>query len=83
MSRTGYYYDSLAPAWLFHDGGYRAALTQHMRDRMELQGYEIVAPVRITQLLASGGAPAPVGMVLLRVETEVEEFDVEVGEGGA
>ncbi|NEB70301.1 hypothetical protein G3I39_25070 [Streptomyces fulvissimus] len=81
MTRTGYYYESLAPAWLHHDSGYRAALTQHMRDRMALQGFEIVSPIRIQQLLAAGGVPAPVGMVLLRIETEVEEFDVEVGEG--
>ncbi|MFE3484802.1 hypothetical protein [Streptomyces griseus] len=79
MTRTGYYYESLAPTWLHHDSGYRAALTQHMRDRMALQGFEIVAPIRIRQV--PDGVPAPVGMVLLRVDTEVEEFDIEVGEG--
>ncbi|MFE7237195.1 hypothetical protein [Streptomyces sp. NPDC057580] len=81
MTRSVYGFESLAPSWLAHDGGYRAALTQHMWDRMELQGYEIIAPIRIRQMLASDGTPAPVGMVLLRVETEVEEFDIEVGEG--
>lgn len=79
MTRTTYGYESLAPSWLAHDGGYRAALTQHMRDRMALQGYEIVAPIRIRD--AKGDVPPPVGMILLRVETEVEEFDIEVGEG--
>lgn len=79
MTRTGYYYESLAPSWLRHDSGYRAALTQHMRDRMQLQGYEIVAPIRIRE--AAGDVPPPLGMVLLHVETEVEEFDIEVGEG--
>lgn len=79
MTRTTYHFESLAPSWLAHDGGYRAALTQHMRDRMALQGYEIVAPIRIRD--ANGDVPPPVGMILLRVETEVEEFDIEVGEG--
>jgi hypothetical protein len=78
VTRTRYGYESLAPTWLHHDAGYRAALTQHMRDRMAVQGYEIVAPIRIRE--AGGDVPAPVGMILLRVETEVEEFDVEVGE---
>lgn len=75
-TRTGYYIESLVPSWLVHDGGYRAALTQHLRDRLMLQGYEIVAPIRIRR--DDGDVPPPVGMVMLRVETEVEEFDVEV-----
>jgi hypothetical protein len=78
VTRTSYYIESLVPSWLVHDGGYRAALTQHMRDRLGMQGYEIVAPIRIRP--HSGQVPPPVGMVMLRVETEVEEFDVEVGE---
>lgn len=78
MDRTTYHFESLAPSWLMHDGGYRAALTQHMRDRMSLQGYTIVSPIRIRD--ARGDVPPPVGMILLRVETDVEEFDVEVGE---
>jgi hypothetical protein len=78
VTRTPYFYESLAPTWMLHDGGYRAALTQHMRDRMQVQGWEIVAPIRIRD--AGGDVPPPVGMVLLRVETEVEEFDIEVGE---
>ncbi|MFD9223804.1 hypothetical protein ACFWDI_28325 [Streptomyces sp. NPDC060064] len=80
MTRSTYFFESLAPSWLTHDGGYRAALTQHMRDRMELQGYEIVGPIRIIQV--RGEVPAPVGMVLLRIEVEVEEFDIEVPMGG-
>lgn len=79
MTRTAYCFESLAPSWLVHDGGYRAALSQHMRDRMELQGYDIVTPIRIRD--AGGDVPPPVGMRLLRVEVEVEEFDVEVGDG--
>jgi hypothetical protein len=59
-----------------HDGGYRAALTQHLRDRLTLQGYEIVAPIRICA--EQGDVSPPVGMVMLRAETEVEEFDVEI-----
>ncbi|WP_406170316.1 hypothetical protein OIE52_39275 [Streptomyces canus] len=78
MTRTSYYIESLVPSWLMHDGGYRAALTQHLRDRLTMQGYEIVAPIRIRP--ESGQVPPPVGMVMLRVETEVEEFDIEVGE---
>lgn len=78
MTRTGYYLNSLVPSWLQHDGGYRTALTQHLRDRLTLQGYEIAAPIRIRR--DDGDVPPPVGMVMLRVETEVEEFDVEVGE---
>jgi hypothetical protein len=77
MDQTTYGFESLAPSWLMHDGGYRAALTQHMRDRMGLQGYTIVSPIRIGD--AGGDVPPPVGMILLRVEVEVEEFDVEVG----
>ncbi|MEU1272993.1 hypothetical protein [Streptomyces sp. NPDC005799] len=76
MTRTGYYLESLVPSWLMHDGGYRAALTQHLRDRLQLQGYEIVAPIRIRP--AQGDVPPPVGMLMLRAETEVEEFDVEI-----
>lgn len=78
MTRTVYYIESLVPSWLVHDGGYRNALTQHLRDRITLQGYEIVAPIRIRH--ESGQVPPPIGMVMLRAETEVEEFDVEVGE---
>ncbi|MET9517427.1 hypothetical protein [Streptomyces sp. NPDC002994] len=79
MTQSTYGFESLVPSWLMHDGGYRAGLTQHMRDRMELQGYNVVGPVRIRD--AGGDVPPPVGMILLRVETTVEEFDVEVGEG--
>jgi hypothetical protein len=78
MQRTTYGYESLAPTWLTHDSGYRAALTQHMRDRMAAQGYEIVSPIRIRG--RSGDVAPPVGMALLWVEAEVEEFDIEVGE---
>lgn len=78
MTRSSYYIESLVPSWLVHDGGYRAALTQHLRDRLAMQGYEIVAPIRIRP--EAGQVPPPVGMVMLRVETEIEEFDVEVGE---
>lgn len=76
MTRSVYYLNSFVPSWLQHDGGYRAALTQHLRDRLTMQGYEIVAPIRIRR--DDGDVPPPVGMVMLRVETEVEEFDVEV-----
>lgn len=79
MTRSLYYIESLVPAWLMHDGGYRAALTQHLRDRLTLQGYEIVAPIRIRT--EHGQVPPPVGMLMLRAETEVEEFDIEVSEG--
>lgn len=75
-TRTAYYIESLVPSWLVHDGGYRAALTQHLRDRLTSQGYEIVAPIRIRP--TEGDVPPPVGMLMLRAETEVEEFDAEV-----
>ena len=78
MTRSSYYIESLVPSWLVHDGGYRAALTQYLRDLLTMQGYEIVAPIRIRP--ETGQVPPPVGMVMLRVETEVEEFDIEVGE---
>lgn len=78
MTRSTYCIESLVPAWLYHDGGYRAALTRHLRDRLELQGYEIVAPIRIRT--ADGDVPPPVGMLMLRAETQVEEFDVDMGE---
>lgn len=77
MTRSLCYLESLVPSWLLHDGGYRHALTQHLRDRLELQGYEVVAPIRIKPV--SGDVLPPVGMLMLRAETEVEEFDVEVG----
>ncbi|MGW1950120.1 hypothetical protein ACWCRC_38175 [Streptomyces sp. NPDC001940] len=76
MTRSAFYVESLVPSWLVHDGGYRAALTQHLRDRLTLQGYDIVAPILIRP--DEGQVPPPVGMVMLRAETEVEEFDVEV-----
>ncbi|MGW8679650.1 hypothetical protein ACWGNN_01025 [Streptomyces sp. NPDC055817] len=76
MTRSAFYIESLVPSWLVHDGGYRAALTQHLRDRLKLQGYDIVAPIRIRP--DEGQVPPPVGMVMLRAETEVEEFDVDV-----
>lgn len=78
MTHSLYFIESLVPSWLVHDGGYRAALTQHLRDRLELQGYEIVAPIRIRPVDVQ--VPPPVGMSMLRAETEVEEFDIEVGE---
>ncbi len=78
MTRSVHYIESLVPSWLVHDGGYRNAITQHLRDRLIMQGYEIVAAIRIRP--ADGQVPPPVGMVMLRVETEVEEFDVEVDE---
>lgn len=77
MTRSTYYLESLVPAWLMHDGGYRHALSQHLRDRVEHQGYEIVTPIRIQPV--PGDVPPPVGMLMLCVTTEVEEFDVEVG----
>lgn len=78
-SRTTCWIESLAPSWLLHDTGYRNALQQHLIDRIAVQGYEPAGPVRIRQ----GETPVspPVGMLLLRVETVVEEFDAEVGEG--
>jgi hypothetical protein len=77
VTRSTFHLESLVPSWLIHDGGYRAALTQHLRDRLALQGYDIVAPIRLRP--DDGQVPPPVGMVMLRAETEVEEFDVEVG----
>jgi hypothetical protein len=79
VTRSTYWLESLVPSWLLHDGGYRYALTQHLRDRLELQGYDVVSPVRIRSV--EGDVPPPVGMLMLHVETTVEEFDVEVGEG--
>ncbi|MGW3821813.1 hypothetical protein ACWEAF_05760 [Streptomyces sp. NPDC005071] len=79
MTRTPYSFESLAPSWLVHDAGYRAGLTQHMRDRMTAQGYAIVSPVRIRD--AKGDVPPPVGWRLLSVEVEVEEFDIDMGDG--
>lgn len=76
MTRSSFFLESLVPSWLVHDGGYRAALTQHLRDRLELQGYDIVAPIRLRP--DTGQVQPPVGMVMLRAETEVEEFDIEV-----
>lgn len=78
MTRSTYGVDSFIPAWLIHDGGYRAALTQHLRDRLEAQGYEIVAPIHL-RTVKEGVAP-PVGMLMVRAETQVEEFDVDMGE---
>lgn len=77
MTRTTYCLESLVPAWLIHDGGYRAALTQHLRDRLERQGYEVTGPIRIRQV--TDDVPPPVGMLMLRVETQAEEFDVDMG----
>lgn len=79
MTRSTYLIESLVPSWLMHDGGYRQALTNHLRDRLELQGYEVVSPICIRPV--EGNVPPPVGMLMLRVETTVEEFDFEVGEG--
>jgi hypothetical protein len=79
MTRTTYGLESLVPAWLIHDSAYRAALTQHLRDRLEHQGYEITGAVRIRHV--TGDIPPPVGMLMLRVETQVEEFDLDMGEG--
>lgn len=78
MTRTTYWIESLTPSWLLHDSGYRNALQQHLLDRIKLQGYEPVTPVRIRQ--SAEEVPPPVGMLLLRAEVTVEEFDVEVGE---
>ncbi|MEU1787103.1 hypothetical protein ABZ553_14760 [Streptomyces sparsogenes] len=78
-ARTTCWVESLVPSWLLHDSGYRNALQQHLVDRIAVQGYEPAGPVRIRQ--ADNPVPPPVGMLLLRVETVVEEFDVEVGEG--
>lgn len=78
MTRTTYGLESFVPAWLIHDGGYRAALTQHLRDRLEYQGYEITGPVRIGHV--TDDVPPPVGMLMLRVETQVDEFDLDMGE---
>jgi hypothetical protein len=77
VTRTTCWFESLAPSWLVHDGGYRAALTRHLRDRVERQGYEIVAPIHIR--VTAGEVPPPVGMVMVSVETQVEEFDVDMG----
>lgn len=78
MTRSTYGLESFIPAWLIHDGGYRAALTQHLRDRLDAQGYEIVAPIHIRTL--KGDVTPPVGMLMVRAETQVEEFDVDMGE---
>ncbi|WP_445520447.1 hypothetical protein [Streptomyces sp. NEAU-174] len=75
-TRTTCGIESLVPSWLLHDSGYRNALQQHLLDRIAIQGYEPVTPVRIRQ--APGEVPPPVGMILLRAEVTVEEFDVEV-----
>jgi hypothetical protein len=77
VTRSTYWIESFVPAWLVHDGGYRAALTQHLRDRLERQGYEIVAPIRIRPV--EGDVAPPVGMLMLRAETQVDEFDVDMG----
>lgn len=79
MSRTTHTVESLVPSWLLHDSGYRQALTQHLLDRVAAQGDEPATPVRI--LRADTPVPPPVGMILLRAETQSEDFDIEVGEG--
>ncbi|ARX81534.1 hypothetical protein SMD44_00932 [Streptomyces alboflavus] len=79
MTRSTYWIESLVPSWLLHDGGYRHALTQHLRARLEHHGYDVDAPIRIKPV--TGDVSAPVGMLMLRAETEVVEFDIEVGEG--
>lgn len=78
-ARTTCWVESLVPSWLLHDTGYRNALQQHLIDRITVQGYEPAGHVRIRQ--ADSPVPPPVGMLLLRVECAVEEFDAEVGEG--
>lgn len=78
MTSSTYSLESFIPAWLIHDGGYRAALTQHLRDRLEAQGYEVVAPIRIRTV--KGDVAPPVGMLMVRAETQVEEFDVDMGD---
>lgn len=79
-ARTTCYLDSLVPSWLLHDSGYRNALQQHLTDRIAVHGYEPATPVRIRQ--APSDVPPPVGMLLLRAEVQVEEFDVDMSEGG-
>lgn len=78
MSATRYHFDSLVPAWLTADPGYRAALGQHLLDRMALQDWQPVTVPAIEP--APGAVPPPVGMALLRVSVDVEEFDLDMGD---
>jgi hypothetical protein len=77
VTRTTHTVDSLVPSWLQHDSGYRQALSGYLAARIAAQGDEPATPIRIRR--AETPVPPPVGMVLLRAETQVEDFDIEVG----
>jgi hypothetical protein len=69
------------PSWLVNDQGYLAGLREYLVSRMELQGWQVVSEPHVEP--PEAGAPLPVGMVLLRVSVEVEEFDVDMGDAPA
>lgn len=76
--RTRYAFESLVPSWLASDTGYMAGLGAYLIARMEMQGWQVVSAPFVEP--PDAGAPLPVGMVLLRVSVEVEEFDIDMGE---
>lgn len=76
MAGTRYHVESLVPSWLARDHGYGAALGEHLVARVELQGWEVTAGPAVRQVGCA--ARIPVGMVLLRAEVVVEEFDFDM-----
>jgi hypothetical protein len=78
VSATRHYLDSLVPSWLAADPGYRAALGQHILDRMALQDWQPVTRPAFSDVPSD--VPPPVGMTLLRATVAVEEFDLDMGD---
>lgn len=78
MAGTRYHLESLVPSWLAHDHGYLAALGEHLVARMKLQGWNVVTGPAVAPFI--GPARVPVGMVLLRAEVTVEEFDLDMAD---
>lgn len=78
MAGTRYHMESLVPSWLARDPGYVAALGEHLIARVELQGWQVTAGPAVRRVDCD--ARIPVGMVLLRAEVMVEEFDLDMGD---
>jgi hypothetical protein len=74
---TLYYAESYIPAWLAHDRGYTAALKYRIESMMKMEDFNVKEIGEPFIMPTPDCEPAP-GMVTIRVEAIVTEFDCEV-----
>lgn len=74
---TSYFIESYIPHWLTRDDAYKQALVNRLEKLMDMQDFTAVSDVELF-LVDSPDCPPEPGMVTIRAEVRVKEFDIQV-----